>query len=694
MFLAGSMSCQRWAMSLARCSGHWLDIVFCRGRRDVILKIRSLLAFLALCVFTTYSFGLEPVRLQLKWKHQFQFAGYYAALEKGYYREAGLDVEIIEASPEHDPVDSVLEGGAEYGVGTSELLLLHQYGKPVVVLGVIFQHSPLALLVPKNASEEKTWYTNISTIQDVKFKPLMIEDSSAELFAYMALEGLSRQDLNIVQHSFDIKDVLKGRVAGMSVYVTDEPYEFEKLNIAYNLFKPSAGGIDFYGDNLFTTETEVQKHPQRVKAFKEASMRGWRYAMRHPDEIIDLIYDKHSQRHSKAHLKFEYEQMKPLLQAELIEPGYMHAGRWQHIASTYADQGMLPEDYDMSGFLYHDEPVVSASTIKNWVMVVSAVLIMAFIISAYVWRLNARLRKRGKWLNTVVDNAPSALMIVDKSSSVIEWNHSAEALFGWKSAEVISKSVYDFIVPLADQTQLCDDLNQVFATGKPLVQERWSRTKDGAMVLCEWHYARLQNDRVLAMGSDITERKALENKLSEMAHSDALTGVANRTLFFQKLEEAIALAKRRHEKVAVLFIDLDDFKIVNDQYGHEVGDVVLCEVVQRIKMAVREADVLARIGGDEFVLILHDCESTQHAMNVGEKVLFHLERPIQVSGLTVTIGGSIGISMYPENGDRTTDILKSADRAMYEVKQREKNGVGIAPPKPNREGSVTHKKLH
>ena len=128
----------------------------------------------------------------------------------------------------------------------------------------------------------------------------------------------------------------------------------------------------------------------------------------------------------------------------------------------------------------------------------------------------------------------------------------------------------------------------------------------------------------------------------------------------------------------MLFIDLDDFKIVNDQYGHEFGDVVLCEVVQRIKMAVREADMLARIGGDEFVLILHDCESHERATQVAEKVLFHLERPIQVSGLTVIVGGSIGISFYPDNGLKTAELVKSADRAMYEVKQKQKNGIGLA----------------
>jgi len=284
-------------------------------------------------------------------------------------------------------------------------------------------------------------------------------------------------------------------------------------------------------------------------------------------------------------------------------------------------------------------------------------------------------------LRTVVNHTPTALLILDNEGLVLEWNYHAELVFGWSSDEVLGRSIYEFMVPLSDQAGVREVMSEVFTKGDVLASESWSHTKEGRLILCDWQNALLQKNRLVSMATDITERRALEDKLKEMAHSDALTGVANRTLFFQKLEEAIALAKRRKEKVAILFIDLDDFKIVNDQYGHEVGDVVLCEVVQRIKMAVREADILARIGGDEFVLTLHDCESTEHAQQVAEKVLFNLERPLQIMGLTITIGGSIGISIYPEHGEKTAEILKSADRAMYEVKQKEKNGVGLATPR-------------
>jgi diguanylate cyclase (GGDEF)-like protein/PAS domain S-box-containing protein len=642
------------------------------------MTIRVFLTFLMMLFYTSLVFS-EEVSLQLKWQHQFQFAGYYAALEKGFYKDAGLDVNILEAHPEIDPIEAVINGDAEFGVGTSELLLLDYHRKPLVVLGVIFQHSPLALLVAEDSGIEK--FSNINAVKDLRNKPIMIEANSAELMAYFSLEKMPRESLNIVKHSFNIDDLLAGSVAAMSVYMTDEPFEFQKLGKPFKLFRPVDSGIDFYGDNLFTTQRELELHPKRVAAFREASLKGWQYAMAHTEEMVDLIFEQYSQHHSKAHLRFEAEQMKVLLHSDLISPGYMHEQRWEHIAQVYIGQGLLPTDYKLDGFLYRADQGFNSALVKKWgfAALVFTFLMLSFL--AYVWRLNRSLDKRTSWLRTVVDNTPSALIIIDKSGRIIEWNYQAEKIFGWSADAVVGESIYDIVVPLAEQSNYQQMLQSLFSDGSFQVSESWSRTNQKKLVLCEWHHAVLQNDRVVAMASDITERKALENKLKEMAHSDALTGVANRTLFFQQLEEAIALAKRRKERVAVLFIDLDDFKIVNDQYGHEVGDVVLCEVVQRIKMAVREADVLARIGGDEFVLILHDCQSAKHAQSVAEKVLFNLERPLQVTGLTVTVGGSIGISMYPDNGEKTADILKSADRAMYAVKQKEKNGVGLAPPR-------------
>ena len=645
-------------------------------RRVGKLFRNAALLFLSNLLICFPAFALEKLTLQLKWQHQFQFAGYYAAIEQGYYQQAGLDVSLLEAKAYEDPIQNVLDGQAEYGVGTSELLLLHHFNQPVVVLAVIFQHSPLALLMHQPSAEADAH--DFQYIQDIKDKPIMMEANSAELLAYLEREGLTRADLDLVDHSFDIKDVLEGKVAAMSVYVTDEPFLFQEQNIPYQLFKPIMGGIDFYGDNLFTTQDEIDNNPQRVLAFREASLKGWKYAMANPELMIDLIYEKYSQRHSKAHLRFEYEQMKRLVRPDLAEIGYMYDGRWQHIGNTYAQLNMLPEDFKLEGFLFNPDMLKIKYLMKDGMMIAGLFSIVVLLLIGLLWRFNYRLRRKAVWLNAVFNYVPSALVVLDQDAKVLRWNKQAESIFGWAPDQVLGKSIYEFLIPIAYQTRFREGFKKTMSDRIFMSDEVWCYTQSGKMILCDWNNGYLQTNRLIAMVNDITQKKELEVQLSTMAHTDPLTGVANRTMFFQKFEEAIALAKRRKEKVALLFIDLDDFKIVNDQYGHEVGDVVLCEVVQRIKMAVREADMLARIGGDEFVLILHDCETQDRALQVAEKVLFHLERPIHVTGLTVIVGGSIGISFYPDNGTKPAELLKSADNAMYSVKQKQKNGISIA----------------
>ena len=164
--------------------------------------------------------ALEQVALQLKWKHQFQFAGYYAAQEKGYYRDAGLEVSVIEAGPETDPVREVLDGRAQFGVSNSALLLARAQGKPVVALAVIFQHSPFILAARRDGG--------IRSVHDLAGKRLMVEPHADEVFAYLRKEGLSEKQLRILPHSFDHQDLIDGRIDVLTAYSTDEPYFFEQ----------------------------------------------------------------------------------------------------------------------------------------------------------------------------------------------------------------------------------------------------------------------------------------------------------------------------------------------------------------------------------------------------------------------------------------------------------------------------------
>jgi len=290
---------------------------------------------------------LTQVTLQLKWHHQFQFAGYYAAQEQGYYREAGLDVKVLEAQPGLDVVKEVVSGRAQFGVGTSALLLSRHQGEPVVVLATVFQHSPI-ILVARTGED-------LGSVQDLPGKRLMIEPHSDELFAYLRKEGVSEHSVIHKKHTFDPEDLIKGKVDFMSAYLTDEPYFLDKVRFPYLTFTPRMAGIDFYGDNLFTSESELKAHPEQVKAFREASMKGWKYAMQHPQEIADLIISRYGVRRGREYLLYEAQKMIMLVQPDFVEMGYMYPGRWQHIIDTYVDLGLLPKGFSLEGFLYEPE---------------------------------------------------------------------------------------------------------------------------------------------------------------------------------------------------------------------------------------------------------------------------------------------------------------------------------------------------
>ena len=288
----------------------------------------------------------EPVTLQLNWKHQFQFAGYYAAIEKGFYRDAGLQVSPREAREGADPIDAVLRGDAAFGIGASELAMRRGRGEPIVALATILQHSPLVIVAAASVAD---------TVQDLAGKRIMLMPHEAELYAYLRREGITRGRFHEVPHSFDPADLISGKVDALSGYSTDEPFLLRRAGFAYTVFSPRSAGIDFYADTLFTTERMLLTERRRVDAFLEASLKGWRYAMDHPREIADLILARYSRRHSREHLLFEASEMRRLMHPDLIEIGYMNPGRWQHIAEIYAELGMLPRNFRLEGFLYKKE---------------------------------------------------------------------------------------------------------------------------------------------------------------------------------------------------------------------------------------------------------------------------------------------------------------------------------------------------
>jgi class 3 adenylate cyclase/ABC-type nitrate/sulfonate/bicarbonate transport system substrate-binding protein len=280
--------------------------------------------------------ALEPVSMQLKWKHQFQFAGYYQALEQGFYRDAGLDVTIREGGPDIDVSEAVAGGTADFGVCSAGVLRDWEAGRRLVVLAAIFQHSAAVILVARRA--------DISSVADLRGRTLMDTPGSDEIAAMLKREGIDYQTMLRVPHEGNPRDLLTGRADAMVAYSTNEPFVLEQLGAAYRTFAPAASGIDFYGDNLCASEAEVKAHPDRVAAFRAASVKGWVYALAHKEATVDLILRKYSEKKSRDALLFEAEQTATLVGRDANQIGEQDPARWRRIAATYRQLGLLTDD--------------------------------------------------------------------------------------------------------------------------------------------------------------------------------------------------------------------------------------------------------------------------------------------------------------------------------------------------------------
>ncbi|MGE4217958.1 MAG: ABC transporter substrate-binding protein [Alphaproteobacteria bacterium] len=287
----------------------------------------------------------ETVALQLKWLHQFQFAGYYAALHKGFYREAGFDVVLREGGPNIDPADELIAGKADYGVCNAGLLLGWAKGRELVSLAAIFQYSPAQLLVTRRGD-----FSSLSELRDLR---LMDAPGSDEVAAMLIRAGVDYAAMIRVPHNGDPRELLGGKAEAMISYTTNEPFVLEQMGVPYRTFSPRSVGIDFYGDILCTSAEKVRHDPKRVATFREASIRGWEYALNHQEEIVDLILSEYSTLKTRDALLFEAARTDLLVRIDATPIGAQTAARWEQIAAIYRDLNYPVPEHLPDGMIWH-----------------------------------------------------------------------------------------------------------------------------------------------------------------------------------------------------------------------------------------------------------------------------------------------------------------------------------------------------
>jgi len=524
-----------------------------------VISISYLLLF-ALLISHSGAWAGDKLVLQLKWFHQFQFAGYYAAAEKGFYADEGLEVEIRERNPNITPVDAVLSGDAQFGISDTSLVLSRLQGNPVVVLAAIYQHSPLVLISRKESGF-------IGPL-DLKNKRVMYQANSddATITATFMEFGLMPQDIDHVPHNFNDGALLTNKVDAMSAYVTNQPYYYKQRGVELNIISPTSYGIDFYGDMLFVDEDFLSNNPQTTSAFRRASLKGWEYALANPEEVVGWIKEKYQSKKTREHLLYEAEATRRMIQPDLIELGNINNNRFDRIVNIYKWLEMVPDSAQLTGINYRDysyQPVVSS----KWNIIIQTTLIASILLIGLSFVFNRRLKKMVKMRTLELEKS--------------------------------------------------------------------------------------------------------KQELERLSMTDALTGLGNRRSLDLFLKQQVANALRYNTPLSIIIFDLDHFKNINDNFGHSIGDQILQKLGTLIRERTREADLLGRWGGEEFMLI---CPETE--LSGAERLAEILRIAIATYNFSIPLPlrCSFGVGQLQPNEDAER-FFSRADSALYEAKQAGRNRV-------------------
>jgi len=297
-------------------------------------------------------------------------------------------------------------------------------------------------------------------------------------------------------------------------------------------------------------------------------------------------------------------------------------------------------------------------------------------------KIKYSLEQRTSFLKTLIKTIPDLVWVKNPDGIYMLCNPRFEKLYGAPEEEIIGKNDYDFV-----SKELADFFRQqdfkAMEKGTLSFNEEWLTFVDGHKELVETTKTPMFDSKgnllgVLGISRDITERKFIEQKLHHAAYYDSLTNLPNRLLLSDRLEQAIIHTKRHQSSMTVIYLDIDEFKEINDKYGHDIGDKVLKLYVQRLERVLREEDTLSRLGGDEFVIILQNVKEAEHIKSTLNRILHVTTQPLKIEEHNLKISASLGVTFYPQNEEIDADqLLRQSDQAMYHAKQLGKNRYHI-----------------
>lgn len=741
---------------------------------------------------------LEKVSLQLKWLHQFQFAGYYAAQQQGFYADEGLEVEIRPRNMIKDNVQQVINGEAEYGVADTVLMLYQARNKPVVIVAPIFQHSPNVLMTLESSG--------IRSAYDLENKNIAFYQTDTDGFSLLAmLENIQvSPKLQRIMAKVDPELLVRGEADAYACYISNEPFLLKQKGIKTHIIHPMNYGIDVYGDMLFTSRQEAEQHPGRVERFKRATLRGWKYALNHKVEIAKYIQQELDSPKTLEHLLYEADAIEDLISPKTIPIGSLDEGRFKFISELFVKHGLMNKPYSLDTGIYRSSPdqiIFSAKEI-DWIKqhpVVKVAIDRSWEPIEYVdekgtlsgisrgflnflgqstgidfqpatgidWpEAVQRIKKRELDIFSAVISTPERRQYMNytepylkfpmviatrrneafisamdqlkgKTAAVVANYASHEKMQTYfpeiplylvntaqEGLEAVSNGkAYAYIDNLAVISHIInrENLSNMQISGEApfgadiamAIRKDWpelhsiiqkvlnsmdEQTKNRltnpwlqvtykkelewktlayittpilAILLVILIYNRRLhqlNDNLIKAQQELTNTN---QKLETLSITDHLTGAFNRGHIDQILKQETERASRYQLSLSLILIDLDNFKQINDTYGHLTGDAVLIQTVKWIKSMIRATDTFGRWGGEEFVIICPETDLAK-AVILAEKIRSGIEQQRFPEQLTQTL--SIGVAQY-RHDENIDQWIYRTDQSLYRAKHSGKNQV-------------------
>ncbi|MGB5867054.1 MAG: diguanylate cyclase [Arcobacteraceae bacterium] len=751
---------------------------------------KSIILIIFLLLQTLSAQDLKKVTIQLSWFDQFQFAGYYIAKEKGYYKDLGLDVEIKPFKFGLDIPQDISTGKSDFAVGRETLILDKANGKNIVALYALFQASPLILM--------STQESKISKISDFTNKRIMttIDDASeVSLKSMLTSSKINFDNLKFLKHTHNIEDLITKKTDIISAYISKSPYTLHKMGIKYNIFSPKDYGFDMYSDFLYTNNNLITNDLQTAVNFKDASLKGWEYAYNNIEETSKLIYAKYNtQKLSLDEIIYEATELKKLSYLNTSELGNINLNKIQRIHDLYNLMGLLPNKIDIHTFVYNKNDFYSRLTLEekqfikenpiitigeqemfkpinfintigmheglvhDYLDIISEKTSLRFVsqiddqsnlltkllnknvdmlaVSPDIDKSNLLFTTKyfnlhqtsftikDKQLNTIHKIGILNYVSDNKKIQYIQQAYPKAEIVSFSDIQSAEKSLKNRSVDLlyvSEEVLLTyikdNHINYIeYANSKITTNNLplfFSLNQDSKIlnsilskaikdisyeqhnsIRNKWIPVIIENEfdwalvweivaivtiiiilvlyRQISMNKLNNELQEVNNKLKELSERDHLTKLYNRRYFEDYIEKIILQDTRDNSNTALLMFDIDDFKKINDTYGHHIGDEVLRQLAKNIQESSRKSDIIARIGGEEFLILLQNTNLKGAEIHC-EKIRKMIENLIIQDGKEkISFTVSMGLTSFRKN-DTLDSVLLRIDNSLYEAKSSGKN---------------------